>query len=302
VERLLDGLGGLGDVISSGGRVAVKVNLTGGTCFQPPAGVSAIESYFTHPEVVRALGELLLDAGARELLIVEALFTKDSYALFGYDEVATALNATLIDLNDPDPYNDFAIAPVGEGWFIYESFALNHILEEVDAFISVAKMKCHSDAGVTIAMKNLVGLVPVEHYRLETDHWWRSALHGASHETQARLPRVILDLNRARSIHLALVDGIKTAEGGEVPRGSFNPVEPGVLIASKNPVCGDAVAAAVMGFDPSIDPPNEPFLRGDNYLNMARDLGLGTNRLGEIEIVGAAISEVRREFQPAWTM
>ena len=302
VEGLLDGLGGLGDVVDSGDRVAIKVNLTGGTYFQPPAGVSATESYFTHPEVVRALGELLRDAGARELRIVEALFTKDSYAVSGYEEVAEALNATLIDLNDPDPYNDFAIAPVGEGWFIYEGFVFNHILEEVDAFISVGKMKCHFNAGVTSAMKNLIGLVPVEHYRLETDHWWRSALHGASHETQARLARVILDLNRARPIHLALIDGIKTAEGGEVPRGSFNPVEPGVLIASKNAVSADAVATAVMGFDPSIEPPNAPFLRGDNYLNMACELGLGTNRLGEIETVGAGISDVHCEFQPAWTM
>lgn len=79
-------------------------------------------------------------------------------------------------------------------------------------------------------------------------------------------------------------------------------MEPGVLIASKNPVSADAVATAVMGFDPSIEPPNAPFLRGDNYLNMACELGLGTNRLGEIETVGAGISDVRCEFLPAWTM
>lgn len=302
VQALLDGLGGLEDVVSSGDRVAIKVNLIGGTYFQPPPGVPATESYLTHPEVVRALGELLRDAGARELLIVEALFTKDSYTLFGYEEVAEALDATLIDLNDPDPYSDFATTPVGEDWFIYEDFVFNHILEEVDAFISVGKMKCHFDAGVTSSMKNLVGLVPVDHYRLKKDHWWRSALHGAPHETQARLPRVILDLNRARPIHLALIDGIKTAEGGEAPRGSFNPVEPGVLIAGKNPVCADTIATAVMCFDPTIEPPNAPFLRGDNYLNMAYELGLGTNRLEEIEVVGASIDDMRYEFQPARAM
>lgn len=59
---------------------------------------------------------------------------------------------------------------------------------------------------------------------------------------------------RATLLILALVDGIRTAEGGEVPRGRFNPVQPGVLIAGKNPVATDAVATAVMGFDPTAEP------------------------------------------------
>ena len=53
-------------------------------------------------------------------------------------------------------------------------------------------------------MKNLIGLVPTNHYRLSEDHWWRSALRGAGNKTKARLPRVVVDLNRARPIHLAL--------------------------------------------------------------------------------------------------
>jgi uncharacterized protein (DUF362 family) len=303
VQALLDGLGGLDDVIRAGDRVAMKVNLTGGTHFQPPSGLSATESYLTHPEVVRALGELLRDAGARELFIVEAAYDDESYPLFGYQEVAGTLDATLIDLNTPHPYDDFASIPVGGGGFIYESFFLNHILEEVDAFISVAKMKCHFNCGVTHSMKNLIGLLPVSRYRLSEDHWWRSALHGRSNdEAKTHLPRVILDLNRARPIHLALIDGIQTAEGGEVPRGSFNPVAPGLLIASKDPVAADTVATAAMGFDPNVEPPTAPFLRGDNYLNLACQIGLGTNRLGEIEVVGASIDDVRHEFEPSWEM
>jgi uncharacterized protein (DUF362 family) len=302
VETLLDGVGGLDDVIGSGDRVAIKVNLTGGTYFDPPAGVSATESYLTHPEVVRALCELLRDAGARDLFIVEAVYDRESYHLFGYEEMAGAVDATLIDLNAPHPYGDFGSVPVGEGWFVYEDFCFNHILEEVDAFVSVAKMKCHFECGVTHSMKNLIGLVPVSRYCLSEEHWWRSALHGLGDETKARLPRVILDLNRARPIHLALVDGIKTAEGGEVPRGSFAPVQPGVLFAGKDPVATDAVATAAMGFDPTIEPPNVPFLRGDNYLNLARELEMGTNRLEEIEVVSNSIDDVMYKFEPSHRM
>lgn len=299
VRLMLDALGGLSDVVHSGDRVAIKVNLTGGSHFAPPAGVSATESYLTHPEVVRALGELLRDAGARELFIVEAVYDGESYRLFGYEEVAKPLAATLIDLNGFHPYSGFVSASVGEGAFIYDTFSFNPILEEVDAFVSVAKMKCHFECGVTHSMKNLIGLVPAKEYRLDEAHWWRSALHGQVNETKTRLPRVILDLNRARPIHLALIDGIKTAEGGEVPRGTFHPVQPGVMIAGKNPVATDAIATAAMGFDPTVEPPAPPFLRGDNYLNMAHELGLGTNRLEEIEVVGASIDDVLYEFEPS---
>jgi len=300
VRGLLDGLGGLGDVVSAGDRVAIKVNLTGGLYFQPPEGLLATESYLTHPEVIRALCQLLRDAGTREIYVVEAVFDDQSYKVFGYEQVAEDVGATLIDLNRPDPYDDLGSVAVGEGWQIYSEFAFHHILQEVDAFVSVAKVKCHYNAGVTHAMKNLVGLVPARNYALEPSHWWRSALHGHSEEeTRSRLPRVILDLNRARPIDLALLDGVMTGEGGEAPRGSFNPVSPGVLLAGKDAVATDAVATAVMGFDPTVEPPNAPFLRGDNYLNMATESGLGTNRLEEIDVVGLSIEDVVYPFSPS---
>lgn len=302
VRALLDGIGGLAGVVRAGDRVAIKVNLTGGSYFSPPAGVPATESYMTHPEVVRALGELLRDAGARQLYIVEAVFDSGSFHRYGYEEVAQALGATLIDLNRPEPYGNFAAIPVGQGWFIYEQFTMNRLLQEIDAFVSVAKMKAHCRCGVTLAMKNLVGLVPAAHYRLGASDWWRSALHGASNaEARTRLPRVVVDLNRARPIHLALIDGIRTGDGGEVPRGAFAPLAPGVLIAGKDPVAADAVATAVMGFDPTASYPNPPFVNGDNHLDLARQLGLGTNRLDGVLVVGEKVEEVRQSFRPCWS-
>jgi uncharacterized protein (DUF362 family) len=70
-----------------------------------------------------------------------------------------------------------------------------------------------------------------------------------------------------------------------------------LLIAGKNAVATDAVATAVMGFDPTAEYPNVPFLRGENHLNIARNLGLGTNRLDEIELKGiTSLDEVRQNF------
>jgi uncharacterized protein (DUF362 family) len=76
-------------------------------------------------------------------------------------------------------------------------------------------------------------------------------------------------------------------------------IAPGVLIAGKQALATDAVAAAVMGFDPRADYPSVPFLHGDNHLNLAVERKLGTNRLDEIAVAGASIDEVRRQFKPA---
>jgi len=98
---------------------------------------------------------------------------------------------------------------------------------------------------------------------------------------------------------LALIDGIKTTEAGEGPWiQTMAAVEPGLLVASRDPVAADAVATAAMGFDPTATPPTAPFLRSDNHLNLAYGLGLGTNRLDEMEIVGPSIEDVRYEFSP----
>ncbi|MCL4504829.1 MAG: DUF362 domain-containing protein, partial [Chloroflexi bacterium] len=157
VRALLDATGGLKGIVSSGGKVAIKVNLTGGVGSRPIPGVSAIESYVTHPEVVRALGEFVREAGAKELYIVESVYENASWTEWGYEDVAKSLGATLIDLNQALPYTDFAKVPVGNGAFLYQNFNLNHILEEVDTFISVPKMKTHNTAGITLSMKNKFG-------------------------------------------------------------------------------------------------------------------------------------------------
>lgn len=300
-QAALDALGGIGDIVKPGASVALKINLTGGTCCPSPHNVPPAASYWTHPEVVRALGELLRDAGAKKLYIVEGIFTADSFAAGGYVDLAESIDAELIDLNRPEPYTEFATTAVGEGWLIYENFEFNSVLNSVDTFVSIPKMKCHFNCGVTVAMKNLIGLGPMPFYCAQSTDSNRTAFHGGpsgKEDTRHRLPRVVVDLNRARPIHLALVDAITTTDGGEGPWiGDTHLQAPHVLIAGKNAVATDAVATAVMGFDPTAEYPNVPFLRGENHLNIARSLGLGTNRLDEIELKGiASLDEVRQNF------
>ena len=300
VNLLIDQLGGLGDVVTPGDSVAIKTNLTGGISSGRLNRLPPEESFITHPEVVRALAKAVIAAGAKEIFIVEAVYEWASYTEWGYEELASDLGVTLIDLNDFKPYPDFMEMTVGPGGFIYNSFTFNPILNDMDVFMSVSKMKNHYLAGVTHTMKNLYGLVPYRFYRLNEQDKYRSGFHGVGAQTQERLPRIIVDLNRARPIDFSLIDGVKTTQGGEGPWiSSLAPIEPGVLIAGKNAVATDAVATAVMGHDPQGDYPDSPFVRCVNHLNLAAQAGLGTNRLDEIEVLGTPINEVLTRFVPA---
>jgi len=73
-------------------------------------------------------------------------------------------------------------------------------------------------------------------------------------------------------------------------------LKPGILVAGTNPVCTDAVATALMGYDPRAPRGTAPFLRGDNGLLIAESLGLGSADLGKIEVRGAKISEAICRF------
>ena len=86
--------------------------------------------------------------------------------------------------------------------------------------------------------------------------------------------------------------------GGEGPwiRG-VGTVHAGVLIAGTNPVSTDAVATAVMGFDPTADRGAPPFERCDSTLLLAQYKGLGTCELSKIEVGGVPLSETRLDFR-----
>ena len=293
VQAMFDDIGGLQDILAHGNRVAIKTNLTGGITTHGLPGIPEIESYLTHPEVVRAIIELFRDSGAKDIYVVEAVYEPESWPAYGYADMVKATGATLVDLSSIAPYSGFEKTSAGTNPFIYEDFPFNPILNEVDVFVSVAKMKCHNIAGVTHSMKNLVGLAPLLPFEANPGDHMRSQFHGTGDVTRTRLPRVIMDLNRARPIHLAVIDGVWTTEAGEGPWiPAMTPIKPNLLFAGKDPVATDAVATAAQGFDPLSDYPNEPFVHGDNHLNLAAELGLGTNRLDEIKIAGEKLARV----------
>lgn len=293
IAYLFDLLGGIGDVVGPGSKVGIKINLTGGASFANHpnlGGVSITEAAWTHPAVLQAVGELLIDEGVSpaDIYIVEALWDMECYNNFGYLDVQQYLGAQMVNLNEAAPYAGFSNISTGDNPFFYSSFILNQVLGEIDTYISIAKMKQHYDGGVTHSMKNQVGIVPLQFYQLPGITGYRSAIHEEGGPVYYHLPRSVCDLNMARPVHLAVIDGIKNATGGEGPwNPTFVPAEYDLLIAGKDPVATDSIASLAMGNDPEAEQLTLPNGGAcDNHLWLANQKGMGTNLLEEIELLG----------------
>ena len=70
-----------------------------------------------------------------------------------------------------------------------------------------------------------------------------------------------------------------------------------MLIAGTNPVSTDAVATALMGFNPMADRGTAPFETCDSTLKLAEQQGIGTRDLNRIEVRGVPIAQGRIEFR-----
>jgi len=307
VQHLFESIDGIGDIVSAGKKVAIKLNLTGGSgsAFNPKLqGKSITESVWTHPEVVRAVGELIIDCGVKgsDIYIVEALWDDASYDYFGYKDVQTSLGANKIDLNKTDPYTSFVDREVGPNKFHYSSFKMNQILADVDVFVSIPKLKHHYEAGFTGAIKNQIGIVPKSFYETSNQSR-RDALHtkDGTVSSTSHLPVSICDLYFARTVTLSVIDGIMNAHGGE---GTWNPTfklaEDHIMLAGKNAVATDSVSAYFLGNNPEEPTFTKPDgAKCDNHLYMLNQKGAGTNKINEIEIVGdgaSLITDVKHEY------
>jgi uncharacterized protein (DUF362 family) len=222
------------------------------------------------------------------------------------------------DTRNLGSFGQYARLAVPGGGTVFPAYDLNRAYVETDVFVSLAKLKNHATAGVTLATKNSFGITPLSLYgddagREDAGLARVSILHDGSADPPAgvpaelrkdtprvpewRVPRIIAELAAIRPIDLAIVDGIETIAGGEGPwvGKDLQAVRPGLLLVGRNPVCTDAVATTVMGYDPRAPAGTHPF-PGDNHLQLAADAGLGTNDPSQIEVRGLSIDQARFNF------
>lgn len=323
LDRSFDLIGGIGGLVKNR-TVTVKVNLTG-TNFSPFLGRPVGETYMTHYATVLALGSSLFAAGARRVRLVESTQSRadlrGSLVLADWDVKALeALGKVEFEnTRNLGTGKSYSHLRVPTGGYVFSALGLNRAYEETDVMISLAKLKNHLTAGVTLSMKNLFGITPNSLYGDEAGSEdavaGRAVLHDPSGSSRKidlpglkpgitsvdpmwRVPRITVDACAARPIHLAIIDGIMSMTGGEGPwcggPGALRLIAPGVLIVGLNPVSTDAVGTSVMGYDdPRALRGTKPFAVCDNHLLLAEQAGLGSARLDQIDVRGLALAKAR---------
>lgn len=231
VAIVKDGLAelGLGRRELAGKRVLLKPNLV-----ETSLGRAQIN---THPAVVRAVAEALRALGAATVAVGEGPgHRRDTLLVLdesGFAEILAVDRLRFVDINRQP---GFAVANAGKRSGLLR-LTLPAILAETDLVVSIAKLKTHHWAGVTLTMKNLFGLMPGSYYG-----WPKNVLHYAG------LQESILDIAATIRPGLAIVDGIVGMEGDGPILGEARSA--GVLLFGTNPTATDATAARVMGVDP----------------------------------------------------
>lgn len=322
LDAALDLIGGIKKLVRDK-TVTIKVNMTGPV--QQLAGLPASRTYHIHPNVVAALCAALRDAGARRIAVVEALYYTEPVEkilqLAGWDLAAirSAAGHKVVFENTKNlgSWRRYSRISVPWGGYLFPAFDVNAWYDKTDVMVSLAKLKQHGTAGVTMSSKNMFGITPTALYgddapKEDSVSARASLLHAAARSVPAgvpgevnrgvprepvhRVPRITADLVGARPVDLCVVDGIDTVRGGE---GFWNegvaPIQPKLLIVGRNPVCTDAVCTAAMGFDPTTGDGRPPF-QGDNHLRLLAEAGVGTNDPARIEVRGLALKSALFPF------
>ncbi|MCC6018597.1 MAG: DUF362 domain-containing protein [Candidatus Verstraetearchaeota archaeon] len=213
------------EIPKSEGRILIKPNLV------EPMGKDS--GAVTRPETVEGVIRFLMEMGDYEIIVGEGSAYPDTMQCFkiaGYEYLTEKYNVRLMDLNHGN-----YIKVNGEYW----SFEVNNVLSEVDYIISVAVLKEHGFAEVTLTLKNMMGIlkpapkIPVKEYihaEGDPDIW---ALR-------------LCDLVKAFKPNLAIIDGTTGMFGSHI-HGKLKKLN--LTIASEDPVACDSIGAKILGHE-----------------------------------------------------
>jgi uncharacterized protein (DUF362 family) len=230
-STILRGLTELGIGASSirGKRVLLKPNLV--------EAHKNIDHINTHPLLIRAAVEAFLSLGASHVIVAEAAgHMRDSILVLeesGLAEVLAEDRIPFVDLNESSVVKVNNLGKLSK----LEHFYFPEEILNSDIVVSVAKMKTHHWAGVTLSMKNLFGVMPGIVYG-----WPKNVLHWAG------LQECIFDITATLKPNLAIIDGIYGMEGDGPIMGT--PIQSNVLVIGKNLPAVDATCARIMGIIP----------------------------------------------------
>jgi uncharacterized protein (DUF362 family) len=260
--------------------VAIKPNDTTATdddktaCTQADSLRATIRFIKTlHPKSIVVTG----GAGAKQ--------TEDVFRVMGYLDVISQEGVEWFDHNQAP----FVAVPLPFG--PQRQIMVNPRVLQYEKLVSLAQLKVHRTATVTLAIKNIGMSFPAADFYGHPRVSQKLHPHNILEDKHAFLVGMLMRF----PIDLSIVVG-HPAMIGTGPIGG-KPIETGLVIAGRNPVSVDTVGAFLLGFE----------TLGVQHLHQAAQLGLGipyTNpekegSPGRLKIVGMPITEAAKIFQRA---
>ncbi len=209
----------------SGARVLVKPNMLGP--YPPERGVT------THPALVAAVVDALLEAGARPMV-------GDNPGARGYGVIRRCAEVTGIRGASRGCFVNLGerLVEVPVDSPVTRTLRVSREVVEADLVVNLPKLKTHVQTVLTAGVKNTYGyLVGAE----------KSRLHSLA-RTAAGFARVLTDVYAVRPPHLTIIDAVTVMEGDGPAGGSLRRM--GKLVAAADAVAADLAVCRLIGLDP----------------------------------------------------
>ena len=253
--KAIDLIGGPSHFIQKSDQVMLKPNLNG------------LEGY-TNIALVEALIQLLFDFNTKKVFMAEATFgtaqmTNMFFEKTGFADLARKYNIDLINLNESQPIEVKVKNPL-----VMEKLKIAKEVFEADKIINLPNMKVHYATGITLALKNLKGILVGDE---------KKRFH------EIGLEKAIADLNNTITPHLNIVDCISCMERMG-PRGGDR-VDLNLIMAGSRSVEVDYIGSRIMHYDVSE-------AKHLGYSMECRDIDVSM-----IEVVGECIADVAYPFK-----
>jgi uncharacterized protein (DUF362 family) len=280
IERAItEGLGHLRlETLIPSNLVAVKPNETWASA-EDTTGV-------TQPDTLRAVLAHLKRLDPRELVVTGgsgAAETEEVFRIAGLMDVVEEEGAAFFDHNRP-PFQrvELEYEPANDVAGPQQSVMVNPRVLEYEVLVSLAQLKLHETATVTLSLKNIAMSFPAADY------------YGHPRSTQKHENHFFADMHsfiavmaKRFPIHMAIIAG-HPAMIGTGPLGG-HAVETGLVIASTDAVAADVVGAKLLGFRP----------QAVRHLWEAGRLGLGETDVEKMEFPALSLREAIEAFTEA---
>jgi uncharacterized protein (DUF362 family) len=209
----------------------------------------------TNPEIIKSLGKILYEAGAAEVLLSDnpaGGHYSITYRLSGIEDAAKEANIKII----PPIDKNFVEVKNRDAKIVKSVYIMKDIFDS-DVFINVPVAKVHSEAVLTLSMKNLIGAT------LKMGELHTVNLHQA-----------IADLSLYIKPSLIIVDATRILLTNG-PSGPGKVEELNTIIIGEDPVAVDSYTAETLFGIRGADVP---------HIKIASEMGLGEIDLGKMEI------------------